>query len=141
MSEQDAVRYPSYEFLIELHLHLMCDTWHETFYGPTRPELLQSALFRPRFASYYESADGIRQAAYLFHGVLMNHGFAQGNKRTAYAITEWFLWENHLGTIKAGDNEIVTMCYAAENEKWSVNQVEAWIRQNITAPCIDDEAS
>lgn len=131
MSEHEVVRYPSYEFLIEFHLHLMRDTWHETFYGPTRPELLQSALLRPRFAAHYESADGIRQAAYLFHGILMNHGFAQGNKRTAYAITEWFLWENRLGQITADDDEIVAMCYAAENDKWSVDQVAAWLRDHI----------
>jgi prophage maintenance system killer protein len=86
------VHYPGYDFLLELHVYLMRDAWHEVYYGPTRPELLQSALARPRQAAYYEEADGIRQAAYLFHGILMNHGFAQGNKRTAYALLEWFLW-------------------------------------------------
>ena len=35
-----AVDYPSYEFLVELHTHLMRDRWHETYYGPTRPVLL-----------------------------------------------------------------------------------------------------
>ena len=55
--------YPAYEFLVELHTHLMRDRWHETYYGPTRPELLKSALFRPRHAAWYEKADGIRQAA------------------------------------------------------------------------------
>ena len=126
--------YPSYEFLIELHTHLMRDRWHETYFGPARPELLKSALFRPRHAAWYEKADGIRQAAYLFHGILMNHGFAQGNKRTAYAITEWFLWQNHLGQLLAGDNETVEMCYATENEKWSVDQVDAWLRAHVQTP-------
>jgi prophage maintenance system killer protein len=70
------MNYPGYDFLIQLHVFLMRDIWHETYYGPTRPELLTSALARPMHAAHYEAADGIRQAAYLFHGILMNHGFA-----------------------------------------------------------------
>lgn len=61
------MEYPSYEFLIELHCYRMRNRWREPLYGPSRPELLQSALFRPRHAAHYEAADGIRQAAYLFH--------------------------------------------------------------------------
>jgi death-on-curing protein len=125
------MNYPGYEFLIELHVFLMRDTWQETHYGPTHPELLKSALARPMQAAYYEGADGVRQAAYLFHGLLMNHGFAQGNKRTAYAATRWFLWENRLGTLTASLPEIVSFCYAAENEKWLVDQVESWLRTNL----------
>jgi death-on-curing protein len=125
------VDYPSYDFLIELHVYLMHAVWQESYYGPLHPELLQSALARPRQAAHYEAADGIRQAAYLFHGLLMNHGFVQGNKRTAYAVAEWFLWQNRLGSISATDEEIVTFFYATENDKWSVDQVEAWFRGHL----------
>lgn len=126
--------YPAYDFLLELHVYLMRDVWQESYYGPTRPELLHSALARPKQAACYEAADGLRQSAYLFQGLLMNHGFAQGNKRTAYAVTEWFLWQNRLGTITGSDDEIVTFCYAAENEKWSVDQIEAWLRRHLQLP-------
>lgn len=122
--------YPTYDFLLELHVYLMRDVWKETYYGPSRPDLLHSALARPCQAAFYESADGIRQAAYLFQGILMNHGFVQGNKRTAYALTEWFLWQNQIGAITAGDSEIVAFCYAAENDQWTVDQIEAWLRAN-----------
>ena len=122
--------YPGYEFVIELHVFLMRDVWHEAYYGPTRPDLLKSALARPMQAAYYEGADGIRQAPYLFQGILMNHGFAQGNKRTAYAVLEWFLGRNGLGALSASDAEVVAFCYAAENEKWSVDQIESWLRAN-----------
>lgn len=127
--------YPAYDFLIELHTYLMRDVWNETYYGPTQPELLRSALARPLQAAYYESADGVRQAGYLFQGILMNHGFAQGNKRTAYAMMEWFLWQNDLGRLAADDEEVVDFCYAAENEKWTVDQIEAWLRAHIQFPC------
>ena len=126
--------YPTYDFLVELHLYLMRDVWKESYYGPTQPALLQSALARPLQAAHYEAADGFRQAAYLFQGILMNHGFAQGNKRTAYALLEWFLWQNQLGSITALDDATVAFCYAAENEKWSVEQIETWLRENTQAP-------
>jgi death-on-curing protein len=126
------VIYPSYTFLLEMHEFLMRDVWHETYYGPHRPELLQSALGRPLNAACYESADGIRQAAYLFHGLLMNHGFVQGNKRTAYAMLEWFLNINALGPISATDEAIVEFCLGAENDKWSIEKLENWIRENVS---------
>ena len=69
--------YPSYDFLVDLHVYLMRDVWKETYFGPARSELLMSALARPLHAACYEQADGIRQAAYLFHGIMMNHGFVQ----------------------------------------------------------------
>ena len=125
--------YPSFRWLLEVHELLMRDVWHESYYGPHRPELLESALARPLQAAAYENADGVRQAAYLFQGLLMNHGFVQGNKRTAYATLEWFLWVNQLGTIRADDQLIIDFCLAAENEKWSIEQIESWIRSNVSA--------
>ena len=132
------MKYPSYQFLVELHTYLMHDVWHEDYYGPHRPELLESALARPKQAAAYADADGILQSAYLFHGLLMNHGFVQGNKRTAYAMLEWFLWANGLGRILATDDEVVDFCLSAENDKWSVEQVEAWLRSNIAAESVSD---
>ena len=58
-----------------------------------------------------------RQAAYLFQGLLMNHGFVQGNKRTAYAMLECFLMVNQLGSVSATDDEVVGFCLSAENER------------------------
>jgi death-on-curing protein len=130
------VKYPSYQFLVELHTYLMHDVWHEDYFGPHRPELLESALARPKQAAAYADADGILQSAYLFHGLLMNHGFVQGNKRTAYATLEWFLHANGLGRILATDDEVVDFCLSAENDKWSVEQVEAWLRSNTAAESV-----
>ncbi|MBI2477586.1 MAG: Fic family protein [Planctomycetia bacterium] len=124
------MKYPTYEFLLELHTYLMRDVWHEEYYGPHRPELLESALARPRQAAAYGEAGALSQSAYLFHGLLMNHGFVQGNKRTAYATLEWFLHANQIAKINASDEAVVAFCLNAENEKWTVEQVEAWLRSN-----------
>ena len=103
----------------------------EAFFGVANESLLRSALARPIHAEQYEKADGLRQGAYLFHGLLINHGFIQGNKRTAYLALEWFLHENHLGTITAIDQEIIDMCLTAINDRWDVDESDRWLHANI----------
>jgi death-on-curing protein len=127
------VVYPSYAWLIEMHVFLMREVWGESCFGPHRPELLESALARPIHAACYEGADGVRQAAYLFQGLMMNHGFVQGNKRTAYAMLEWFLHENRLGALAASDEDIVQFCLRTENEKWTIEQIDQWLRSHLAA--------
>ncbi len=125
------MRYLTYEDLVALHVVLMRDKMQETYYGVLNEGLLRSALARPQNAAEYEQADGVKQAAYLFHGLLMNHGFAQGNKRTAYLALEWFLMANGLGVLDASDEDIVSMCYAAENDKWTVERIAQWLRERV----------
>lgn len=50
--------------------------------------LLESALARPR-SGYYKSLS--EQAAALMQSLAMNHPFADGNKRVAFALTAVFL--------------------------------------------------
>ena len=125
------MRHLDYELLLALHVYLMRDVMHDEMFGVAGEALLRSALARPIQAEQYEQADGLRQAAYLFHGLVMNHGFIQGNKRTAYLALEWFLHENQLGSVSATDQQIIDMCLAAISERWDVDQVERWLRASI----------
>ena len=52
--------------------------------GRPRPQDLLSAIGRP-YSGYFRSID--RKAAALLHAVANNHGFADGNKRTAILLT------------------------------------------------------
>ncbi len=56
------------------------------------PGAVRSALARPRNLASYEKCDDIAQlgAAYAY-GIAKNHGFADGNKRTALVIADLFL--------------------------------------------------
>jgi len=87
------VEYLTYDKLVAMHVLAMRDHWGETYFGVSSHGPLKSALARPANASHYEQADGLRQAAYLFQGLLMNHGFHQGNKRTAWLSLRWFFVE------------------------------------------------
>ena len=47
--------------------------------------LIQSAIARP-YSGYHRSISA--KAAALLHSVVTNHGFVDGNKRTAWILTE-----------------------------------------------------
>ncbi|MCR6673180.1 type II toxin-antitoxin system death-on-curing family toxin [Devosia ginsengisoli] len=68
--------------------------------GVRDPGLIESVLLRPQ-TGYY--ADLIEEASALWESMAMNHGFIDGNKRTAYASVELFLQMN--GVDISADNE------------------------------------
>jgi death on curing protein len=53
--------------------------------------LLESAVNRAQTLAYYASGDLIEQAAALAIGILLNHPFVDGNKRSAMAALLAFL--------------------------------------------------
>lgn len=53
--------------------------------------LLESAVMRPQ-TGYY--ADAIEEAAALLESLVQNHPFHDGNKRTAFIVTDSFLKAN-----------------------------------------------
>ncbi|MGI8551570.1 MAG: type II toxin-antitoxin system death-on-curing family toxin [Dehalococcoidia bacterium] len=59
-----------------------------------RPQLLGSALSRPRNYAEYQNADLALQAAVLAHGIAEGQVFIDGNKRTALIAMTTFLGRN-----------------------------------------------
>ena len=53
--------------------------------------LIESALARPRNLASYSTSDVFDLAAEYGYGIARNHGFIDGNKRTAYVVTLLFL--------------------------------------------------
>ena len=123
--------YLPFEKLVALHVDLVCTKMGEPCLGVLSEERLEAALARPRHAAHYEGADLIRQAAYLFHGLIMNHGFVQGNKRTAYMSLEWFLHVNNVGRIQASDDAVIEMCLAVVEEQWDLERIEGWLVKHV----------
>jgi death-on-curing protein len=56
--------------------------------------LLQSALARPQNLAAYGEPDAAALAASYAFGVVRNHPFVDGNKRTGFALLELFLMRN-----------------------------------------------
>ncbi len=74
--------YLDYVDAVDLHFALM-KIWGETRFGVENRDLIESALARPKHAAIYENADLIRQASTLVFGLIKNHPWTGGNKRTA----------------------------------------------------------
>jgi len=55
---------------------------------------LESAIARPVNHWHYGEADVVALAVALLLGIARNHPFLQGNKRTAFAAADYFLYLN-----------------------------------------------
>lgn len=121
--------YVSVEEAITLHILLMRQ-WQEVRFGVDRRDLLESALSRPKHAANFENADLIRQAATLCLGLVKNHPWLGGNKRTATYLMEIFLEVNNL-KLTASDGEILKMILQVESNAWKVDEIENWLRNKI----------
>jgi death on curing protein len=122
--EIENIKYPSYAEAVFIHLRLM-RLLGETRYGVDQRSLIESALARARQAAVYENADLIRQAATLYFGLIKNHPWRGGNKRTATAIV---LNRNGYG-INTSIKEVVELVLAIESDEFDVDEIENWLRK------------
>lgn len=104
--------------------------WREVRFGIDRKDLLESALNRPKQAANFEDADLIRQAATLCFGLVKNHPWFGGNKRTATFLMEIFLRKNEL-VFTATDEETFEMVLKVESDTWKTGEIESWLRERI----------
>ena len=88
-----AIKYLNYSDALLIHFGLM-KLCGEVRFGVDSRHLIESALARPQQAATYENADIIRQSATLYFGLIKNHPWLGGNKRTATALVDEFLYRN-----------------------------------------------
>jgi death on curing protein len=122
----EAITYLTYTEAVVEHIELM-RRLGEQRYGVFDRTLLQSALARPQQAAAYGQADLPAQAATLCFGLIKDHPFVGGNKRTATHLTDRFLKLNGLEIIAAAA-EVVRLVLAIESDRWDVVQVTDWLR-------------
>ena len=106
--------YIDYAEAVNLHFALM-KLWGETPFGVESRDFIESALVRPRHAAIYENADIIRQAATLIFGLIKNHPWTGGNKRTASFLMEEFLFRNNF-ELTATSKDLYEMSLAVESD-------------------------
>ena len=100
--------------------------------------LLESAIARP-FSSVggkdaFES--DMDKASALFHGIINNHPFCNGNKRTALLATLYYLGENGFVVDKCNDDEMfeftrqIAAHEIAENREDELSEISSWLSKN-----------
>jgi death on curing protein len=88
---------------------------------------IQSALQRPRNLLQYGTPDIFDLAAEYGFGLARNHGFTDGNKRTAYVVTRLFLVLNGRDIHVPSMEKVLTFESAGKGE---IDQkaLAAWLR-------------
>ena len=93
--------------------------------GIRDPGALESALFRPQ-TGYYD--DLIDEAAALWESMAQNHPFIDGNKRTAFAVTDVFLKMNGI-MITASPEETTRFVYSLyDSQTFNFEELATWLR-------------
>jgi death-on-curing protein len=90
--------------------------------------LIKSALARPNQSAFGEEmyVDVFAKAAALLDSIANNHGFRDGNKRTAMAVAVLYLHNNGI-EIRFTNEEYEVIMLHVVNDKPSVDEIKAWL--------------
>jgi death-on-curing protein len=93
--------------------------------------LLESALARPRnlWSYAYEKPNLFRLAAAYTHGIVKNHPFVDGNKRTGYVIGGIFL-ERNGQNLNASEEEATAAIMALASNTITEEVFAHWLQNN-----------
>lgn len=92
--------------------------------------LLDSALARPRNAWSYGPSDLVALGALYAAGIMRNHPFVDGNKRTGFLAAYAFLYVNGL-EIVANEPEVIVQCLSLAADEIDDAEFAAWLRENV----------
>ncbi|QQK78399.1 type II toxin-antitoxin system death-on-curing family toxin [Salicibibacter cibarius] len=94
-----------------------------------QPELLESAVMRPRQSVFCEDAYEtiFSKAAALYQSLARNHCFANANKRTSHLATFMFLYKNGY-ELKTSADEMVDFTLRIVTEHLSIEEISEWIQ-------------
>lgn len=123
-------KYPILDEVVAIHSRVTEKTGGSQ--GVRDWDLLASAIGRPQatFGGQDLYPDIFLKAAALVQSLSSNHPFVDGNKRTALATLEYFLYLNGK-EIQATQREKVHFTLWAENKKPSLEQIATWINKHI----------
>lgn len=115
--------------------------------GVKSPELLESAIARPFATIGGKDAfpDVMDKAAVIFHAVISNHTFHNGNKRVALLVTMCFLDGNGYWLDKCSDVDLFNFTKdtaaheIAKNRKDELKVIKAFIKRNSRKRKYNDE--
>ena len=100
--------------------------------------LLDSALARPlNLFSYEDCQDLGRLAAAYASGIIQNHPFVDGNKRTGFMAAYMFLGRNGLALV-ADEVSATTMTQALAASEIKEDEYATWLGENTIAWKKDD---
>jgi death on curing protein len=100
-------------------------------HGVNDERLLESALARPQNTwGYVPESTIVTLAASLAFGLTKNHGYRDGNKRTAFVATAVFLRLNGYRLVVPESEAVSAMVYLA-TDTWSEDRFGQWLGDHL----------
>lgn len=123
----DGVSYLSVEELIVINRFLITkQTPCETISVIKKNELESSQISPAQYRYYKQTQDMYALASVLINSLILNHPFANANKRTAFFSGYIFLLLNGY-ELTAPEDEVVEMILGIANKKYTREELENWI--------------
>jgi len=117
------------EIVLAVHDEQLAE--HGGLTGIRDPGAVKSALARPRNLASHEKCHDIAQLAAAYaYGIARNHGFADGNKRTALVTADLFLMLNGYELTSTPAENVLTILAVADGSL-PEEELVAWVRNNI----------
>ena len=91
---------------------------------------VESALARPKNLAAYGDPDAAALAAAYCYGIARNHGFVDGNKRTAWIAARLFLRDNDR-RLSFDKLEAVKLIEDVAAGRITENDLAAWLRSRL----------
>jgi death-on-curing protein len=91
---------------------------------------MHSALARPRNLAAYGTPDAAALAAAYAYGLLRDHPFSDGNKRTGYALAIVFLLDNGM-SFTGSDIESIEAMLAVAAGAMGEDDLATWFRSRL----------
>lgn len=121
--------YPSVEEIIAIHDRIIEETGGET--GPLNMGNLEFILEQIQTEFYGYSLDDIFiQAAILIRGIICGHPFVDGNKRTGFEATDYFLRNNGY-YIEVDVLEGVGFTVVVATGKFDIDDTREWLIKHV----------
>lgn len=123
--------WPSREIVLAIHDEQLAE--HGGATGLRDVGLLDSALARPLTRASYGDPDMAELGALYAPGIVRNHSFFDGNKRTGYVMLETLLELNGTTFPVSDADAVITMLKLAAGNT-SDEEFIAWVRSNTQVP-------
>jgi len=121
-------RWISLDLVLAVHDRQLSE--HGGLSGVRDLAAVESALARPRNLLAYQTPDAADLAAAYAYGLARNHGFADGNKRTAWVIARVFLVDNQV-TLKFERQAAVRIMESVAAGAVTEREFAEWFRARI----------
>ena len=118
--------FPTIEEVIEFHDALISEFGGAM--GIRDEGALASAIMRPQMG-YYDTL--IEEATALLESLAMNHPFVDGNKRTAFAVTEAFLRMNGYFIDCDNDEAHAFFMQLFETNSFRFAELAVWLEEHF----------